>query len=97
MEEVGKFRPVMLDCVREELKELASGKSKTSRFAALASDLAASFGEEKCGKGSPDSEMISYAKSEGAMVATLDGEVLRTAKRLRIGAVTLRSGRVAIA
>ncbi len=92
--EIGAFDAVTLDCVREELARMAQKKNKRGRYAALAYELAATFTEEACGKGEPDDEIISYASSKKASVATMDGELIRKLRALRVGVITLRSGRL---
>ncbi len=95
--EIGTFDAVALDCVREELARMAQKKNKRGRYAALAYDLAGSFTAEACGKGEPDDELVSYATSRKARVATIDGELIRRLRALRIGVITLRSGRLFLA
>lgn len=96
-EKLGKFKPVMIDRVAGELDDLASRGGKRGRFAALARELSASFvrvrGEMN---GSPDDEVLSWATSNGAFVATLDTWMLEHLKASRMRYVTLRRGRVYI-
>ncbi len=95
VEKVGKFEPVILDCVRQELGNLAEGQTKKARYARLASELAREFRLARCGSLSVDDEIASYSKGEGALVATVDGMLLMRLRKLHVGTVSLKSGRVA--
>ena len=94
---IGAFIPVVLTSVRDELALLAAKGDKTGKFAALALELLelGRFSLVQDGRGKPDDEMISFALSEGAVVATVDSEL---AERLRASKVrtviTLHGGRV---
>jgi rRNA-processing protein FCF1 len=94
VEAIGAFEAVILDCVKGELARMARKRDKRGRYAALAYDLAAAFTEVRCGKGGPDDEIISYATHNKTRVATLDGELIGRLRALRIGVITLRSGRL---
>jgi rRNA-processing protein FCF1 len=97
LEKAGRFRPVVLDCVLGELKRIADGGGRRARFASLACELAGRFETEKCGGVRPDDEIISYARSRGACVATVDSELIRAAKAAGLRVVTLRRRRVCLA
>jgi len=93
---VGKFEPVLLECVSRELQRLASGKGGKSRTARVALDLSMQFDRLACGGARVDDEIISAASSEGALVATTDAELARAARAAHLGVITLRKGRVAL-
>ena len=98
MEKVGRFEPVILDCVKRELTKLSEGQTKRARYARLALELAKEFELERCGGGlSVDDEIISYSNGASALVATVDGRLLSSLRKMRLGAITLKSGRVALA
>ncbi len=91
---LGKFQPVILDCVEKELERLSSRQGKKGRLAALALELGIGFPVEPCGGAKVDDEIASAALSDGAAVATVDGELSKTMKALGIRVIGLRSGRV---
>ena len=93
---VGKFEPMILECVQTELEALSRGRGRRARRASLAISLSNGFRTEKSGKASVDDEIISFAQSNKAVVATLDGELIRTLRSLGIVGVTLRRGRVSL-
>lgn len=97
LEKAGSFRPVVLDCVLAELKRLASGGGRRARFASLALELASHFEKERCGGAATDDELISYARGKRAYVATVDAEIVRSARDAGLMVVTLRRRRVSIA
>jgi rRNA-processing protein FCF1 len=87
----------MLDVVEEELAGLTKKGGKRGRYATLARELGAGFLRAKGGHGgSTDDEILSWAASNKAMVATVDGRMLEYLRATRIRFVTLRSGRVYI-
>ena len=97
-EKVGRFQPVILDCVKKELTRLSEGETKRARYARLALELTKEFELEKCGGGlSVDDEITSYSKGASAFVATCDAKLLSSLRKTRVGAITLKSGRVALA
>ncbi|TLY05531.1 MAG: hypothetical protein E6K95_01610 [Thaumarchaeota archaeon] len=96
VEKAGKFVPVILDCAKAELDRLAQGESKRARYAALALELTKEFNLEKCGGLAVDDEIASYGKGARAIVATVDAALLTRLRRMRVDAITLRSGRVAV-
>lgn len=91
---LGKVEPVVLDCVRKELEILSSKEGGRGRFAAVALDLARRFQTAKCGEAPVDDEIVSAALSEGAAVATTDGELIRALRASHVRVITLRGGRV---
>lgn len=96
VDRVGKFEPVLLECVGEELQRLASGKGGKSKTARVALDLSAQFDRLACGGARVDDEIISAAAAEGALVATTDAELARAAKAAHLGVISLRKGRVGL-
>jgi rRNA-processing protein FCF1 len=96
-EKLGEFKPVMLDRVAGELDDLANRGGKRGRFAVLAKELGESFMKVRGEKGgSPDDEILSWAASNDAFVATLDTRMLEHLRASRMRYVTLRRGRVFI-
>ena len=96
VDRVGKFEPVLLDCVGEELQRLVSVKGGKSRTARVALDLSEQFGRLSCGGASVDDEIISAASNEGALVATTDAELAGAAKAAHLRVISLRKGRVGL-
>jgi len=96
VDNVGKFQPVLLGCVRSELEKLASGQGRKSRTARVCLDMASKFATLPCGTASADDEIVSAALSRGALVATVDKELARAAKGAHLTVVSLRKGRVAV-
>ncbi len=97
VEQIGRFTPVMVDRIADELEELASRGGKRARFAGLARELGSAFTMVRGGRGgSPDDEVLSWAASNHALVATVDRQMIEHLKASRLGYVTLRSGRVYI-
>ncbi len=90
---VGKFEPVILDCVKSELKTMAASNKKKSRYASVALHLSAGFRTRRCGEGSVDDEILSTAISEKAVVATLDAGMNRRLRLKGNGVISLRGGR----
>ena len=91
---IGRFQPVLLDCVQSELERLARDRGKKSRYARLGLDLALDFKLLRCGEASVDDEVISAALAEGALVATTDSTLAHTARAAHLRVVSLRRGRV---
>lgn len=96
-DQLGKIQPVLLSCVKAELEGLASGQGKKSRSARLALELASEFAGGRCGAASVDAELVSYALSTEASVATIDSVLLSSLKAAHVKAITLRRGRVSVA
>ena len=94
VDEVGRFQPVLLDCVKQELEKLASGQGRRSRSARVALELAAKFSGKSCGGGLVDDEIVSAALTTGALVATIDDELATSLRGAQRQVVTLRRGRV---
>ncbi len=95
VEKVGKFEPVILDCVRDELARVSQEDTKRARYARLAMELTKDFAGGRCGGLSVDDEIASYSESASALVASLDGRLLARLDKLHVGTITLRAGRVA--
>jgi len=93
---IGKFEPVLLECVGRELLGLASGKGGRSKAARVALELSKRFDRLECGRACVDDEIISAASTEGAVVATTDEELARAAKAARLRVISLRGGRVSL-
>jgi rRNA-processing protein FCF1 len=93
---VGRFQPLLLNCVHVELERLASGKGKKSRTARVALDLSAKFSREPCGQAEVDVEIVSAARTLGGLVATADSALADSLRAARIKVISLRSGRVEI-
>lgn len=93
---LGGFEPVILECVLSELKRISTGGGRRARYADLAMKLAEGFRLERCGGASVDDEVVSFAGSSGAVVATVDRDMIGRLASLRIRGVTLRGGRVAL-
>lgn len=93
-ESLGKFEPVLLGCVSDELKTIAAGEGKRARSSRVALELAGEFVNRKCGGGSPDDEIVSAALEMRAAVATTDGALAGTLRKLHVKVIELRLGRV---
>ena len=94
IEIVGGFRPILLECVKFELESLASEGGSRARTAKVALELSSKFSLERCGGARVDDEIVSAAKTAGAVVATVDSELLGSLKAAHVGAITLGAGRV---
>ena len=93
-EKVGKFDPVMMECVLRELKALASSQGAKSRLARVAIELGKSFNTAPCGEARVDDEIASAALGMEALVATADSGLAKSLRSLHVGVIALRSGRV---
>jgi len=93
---IGKFNPVLPDCVSKELQKLASRQSGRSRIARVALELGKMFDGIPCGGASVDDEIASAALGMGAKVATADVRLAKSLRSLHVGVITLRSGRVSV-
>ena len=96
VEKIGRFQPVLLDCVGDELQRLASGRGGRSRAARVALDLASAFERRPCGSAQVDAEIVSAAAGGGRLIATTDRELSRSASASHIPVITLSKGRVAV-
>ncbi len=96
VDRVGKFEPVILECVKRELERINTGQTRRARFAGLALNSAESFRTEKCGEADVDAEITSYAKSHKSAVATTDGHMIDSLRKMKVVVLSLRSGRVAL-
>lgn len=93
---VGKFEPILLDCVRAELEQLASDEGKRGRFARVSLEMTAKFARSPCGEASVDDEIASAAASQSASVATTDSGLLESLRASHLRVVSLRKGRVSL-
>ncbi|HUK79927.1 MAG TPA: hypothetical protein VLU91_04625 [Nitrososphaerales archaeon] len=93
---IGKFQPVLLDCVGTELQKIASGQGKRSRTARVALDLASAFRRRPCGSARVDDEIISAAAGSGRLVATTDRDLSKGARAAHVRVITLSKGRVTL-
>lgn len=96
-EELGKFEPVVLDCVIDEMMRIAKRDGKKARYARVALELTEGFVRQPCGDGKPDDEIVSAAQGGGEVVATIDSKMLETLKALGVKVVSLRTGRISLA
>lgn len=96
VESLGKFEPILLVCVRDELSKLASGRGKKASEARVALELSSKFATIPCGKADVDDEIVSAALTHGALVATTDAGLALSLKAARLRVVSLRSGRVSL-
>ena len=94
---LGAFEPVLLDCVAEEMRNLAARGGRKSRLASLALELASSFRRAESGRADVDSEISSFAETNGAAVATIDTELQARLRARGIRVVSLRRNRVSLA
>ena len=92
---VGKFEPVLPDCVREELERMAGGQSKKARTARVGLDLASRFSRARCGESRVDDEIVSAALSTKALVATTDSDLAHALRSVHVRVISLKAGRVA--
>jgi rRNA-processing protein FCF1 len=93
---LGRLEPATLDCVLSELDALSKKGGKRAKYASLAKSLTQGFEVGKCGQSKVDDEILSYARTNSAVVATVDQDLIRTLKKLGIGGVTLRRHRVSV-
>jgi rRNA-processing protein FCF1 len=96
VDNVGKFEPVILDCVRAELEKLAAGEGRKARDARVSLEMASRFKAEPSGMARVDDEIASAARTTGSVVATADGELARALRASHIRVVSLKQGRVAM-
>ena len=96
VDNVGSFRPVLLECVGEELQKLASGRGDRSRTARVALDLAFAFEQRPCGSARVDDEIVSAAAGGKRLIATVDRDLARSASAAHIPVITLSKGRVSV-
>jgi len=96
VDKIGKFQPVLLDCVAAELQKLASGGGNKSRTARVALDLATAFKSRPCGGALVDDEIVSAASAGKALVATADEGLSRSAQAAHVRVVSLSGGRVLV-
>ncbi len=93
LESVGGFEGVVLQPVYAELRRLAGRRGRQSRFAQLASGLVESGAVrlEQSGGSRADEELVSRALADGAIVATIDGGLIRQLRASHVEVLSLRS------
>ena len=91
---LGRFRPILLECVAAELENLAAQKGRRARTARVALEITKNFDRAGCGEAEVDDEIISSALHRKAVVATADRSLARTLEGLHLQTAGLRSGRV---
>lgn len=94
---VGKFDPVLLECVEAELKSLAEGQGDRARWARVALEMAGRFSRQPCGGADTDSELVSAGSSSDGLVATVDKELADSLRGSHVRVVSLSRGRVFLA
>jgi rRNA-processing protein FCF1 len=95
-EALGKFQPLVLECVAAELEKLAVQNGKRARAARVALEMAKGFQHAGCGRADVDDEIVSSALQRKAAVATTDKSLAKTLDRLHVQIVGLKSGRVSL-
>ncbi len=93
---LGRFTPVLLECVEEELKGIAAGAGRRAAMAKVALEISSGFQKARCGGASADDELMSSALSTGGAVATVDRELQESLRAARVKTIGLRSGRTAL-
>ncbi|HYB07090.1 MAG TPA: hypothetical protein VEB87_02915 [Nitrososphaerales archaeon] len=93
---VGKFQPVLPECVRKELERLASGQGRKARTARVCLEMASNFAALPCGGAQVDDEIVSAALSSGSIVATADARLAQAARGAHLRVASLRKGRLAL-
>ncbi|MDA4125342.1 MAG: hypothetical protein OK438_07870 [Thaumarchaeota archaeon] len=93
---LGKFEPVLLDCVRGELGLLSRRQGRKARYASVALTLSDAFKSQSCGEASVDDEIISAAVTNDSPVATIDKRLGRILKAQHVKVIGLSSGRVTV-
>ena len=93
---LGKFQPIILECVAAELGTLAAKDGTKARTARVALELTKNFKRAGCGDAGVDDEIVSAALDRKAAVATADGILASTLGGLHVQTIGLKSGRVAL-
>lgn len=96
VERVGRFEPIMLDCVHRELNRLAAGQGRKARTARLSIGMASKFSPVPCGGSDVDEEVASLAVSCKGLVATVDEELARFLRAAHVRVIHLSQGRVVV-
>ncbi|MDA4114533.1 MAG: hypothetical protein OK474_10850 [Thaumarchaeota archaeon] len=98
LEKVGRFEPVVIEPVYDELSRLARGRTRKSRFASLAVRLVdeGKIRLERSGGTHADEELVSCALRDGGKVATIDRDLIRQLKASHVEVLSLRGGRVEV-
>ena len=95
-EALGRFQPILLECVAAELENLSAKKGRRARNARVALEIAKNFSRKGCGGAEVDDEIVSSALHRNAVVATADRSLARTLEGLHLQTAGLRSGRVSL-
>ncbi|MBI2937655.1 MAG: hypothetical protein HYY22_05560 [Thaumarchaeota archaeon] len=97
-DKLGKVEPIVLTSVIKELRRIADrAASKRAKAAARALDYASGLRRvPQTGSGSVDDQILLYAKSSGAAVATLDTELRRRLRAAGVVVVTLSGNRLVV-
>lgn len=93
---VGRHDGVVLQPIESELRRLADRGGRESRFARLALGLI-DRGTLRVGASAgsrADEELVSNALEDGAVVATVDGDLIRQLRASHVAVLSLRRGRV---
>jgi rRNA-processing protein FCF1 len=93
---LGKFEPVLPDCVRRELQELVAEGGRRSRVARVCLEVASEFADLHCGEAQVDDEIVSAALATHAAIATTDSSLARSARGVHLKVASLRKGRVSV-
>ncbi len=97
LDRLGNFRPIVIRPVYEELSRLAARETRGARYASLAKAMV-DRGElelqDSVGDGPADDELMSRALEEGAIVATVDNELIRQLSSSKVPVLRLSRGRV---
>ena len=93
---LGKFQPLLPDCVKGELEEMAAEQGNRARTARVSLELTSRFSRVPCGDARVDDEIVSAALSNQAIVATIDADLADTLRATHVRVISLRKGRVAL-
>ncbi|OHE51404.1 MAG: hypothetical protein A3K61_07230 [Thaumarchaeota archaeon RBG_16_49_8] len=95
-DKIGKVEPIVLTSVIKELRRIADrAAAKRAKAASRALDYASGLRRvPQTGSGSVDDQILLYAKSSGAAVATLDTELRRRLRAAGVVVVTLSGNRL---
>lgn len=93
---MGKFDPVLLGCVEDELTRLAEGQGGQARWARVALEMAARFSRQQCGGADVDAEIVSAGASSNGWVASMDKELIGSLRASHVRVVSLSGGRVVL-
>ena len=93
---IGKFEPLLLDCVRGELEQLALDEGRRGRLARVSLEMTTKFVSSPCGEASVDDEIASAAASQSAIVAATDSDLLESLRASHVTVISLKKGRVSL-